>query len=61
MRSSASRATQAHFFGAATPGFNDGFRARTGDVLLIEPDVFGLPLRHRLGRAKASKPRVETL
>jgi len=50
-----------HFFGAATLSFSDGFRAEKGDVFEIESEVFGLPLRNRLWRARAPKAKLRAL
>ena len=50
-----------HFFGTATLSFSDGVRAQRGDVFEIQSELFGLPLRNRLGAEKAAKTRVRVL
>ena len=50
-----------HFFGTATLSFSDGFRTEKGDVFEIESEIFGLPLRNRLGRARAARSKVRSL
>ncbi len=50
-----------HYFGTATLSFSDGVQTQKGDVFEIEAESFGLPLRNRLTRARASKVRVAAL
>jgi hypothetical protein len=50
-----------HFFGTATLSFSAGFQTRKGDVFEIESEAFGLPLRNRLGLAKAPVVKMRTL
>jgi len=50
-----------HFFGTATLSFSDGIKTQKGDVFEIEAEPFGLPLRNRLGLAKAEKVKVRGL
>jgi hypothetical protein len=50
-----------HFFGTATLSCADGFKAEKGDVFEIVSEPFGLPLRNRLGSAKAKAVAARTL
>jgi len=50
-----------HFFGTATLSFSDGVKTEKGDVFEIESEPFGLPLRNRLGAARAEKVKVRAL
>ena len=50
-----------HFFGTATLSFSAGFKTQKGDVFEIESEPFGLPLRNRLGLAKAPPVKVRAL
>lgn len=50
-----------HFFGTATLSYADGFKAEKGDVFEIVSEPFGLPLRNRLGSAKAKAPATRAL
>ena len=50
-----------HFFGTATLSFSDGIKTQNGDVFEIQSELFGLPLRNRLGVEKAGRPRVRSL
>jgi len=50
-----------HFFGTATLSFSEGVKTEKGDVFEIQSDIFGLPLRNRLGAEKAPKPKVRAL
>jgi hypothetical protein len=50
-----------HFFGTATLSFSAGFKTEKGDVFEIESEPFGLPLRNRLGAAKAPKAKMRVL
>jgi len=50
-----------HYFGTATLSFSDGVTTQKGDVFEIQAEAFGLPLRNRLGVAKAEKVKVRTL
>jgi hypothetical protein len=50
-----------HFFGTATLSFSEGIRCEKGDWFEIEAEPFGLPLRNRLGVAKAEKVKVRAL
>ncbi|HTR14026.1 MAG TPA: AraD1 family protein [Roseiarcus sp.] len=50
-----------HFFGTATLSFSEGVRTEKGDVFEIESEIFGLPLRNRLGAEKSARPKVRAL
>ena len=50
-----------HYFGTATLSFSDGVATQKGDVFEIQAEAFGLPLRNRLGVAKAEKVKVRAL
>ena len=50
-----------HFFGTATLSFSDGVQTQRGDVFEIASELFGLPLRNRLGVESASKVKVRVL
>ena len=50
-----------HFFGTATLSFSAGVQTQKGDVFEIESEPFGLPLRNRLGRAKAAQTKMRVL
>jgi hypothetical protein len=50
-----------HFFGTATLSFSDGFQTQKGDVFEIECEAFGLPLRNRLGAARAPAVKMRAL
>jgi hypothetical protein len=51
----------AHFFGAATLSFADGFKAEPGDVFEVEAEGFGLPLRNPLKIAEPTPFKVMAL
>ena len=50
-----------HFFGTATLSFSAGVATRKGDEFEIESELFGLPLRNRLGSEKVPKVSVRAL
>ena len=50
-----------HYFGAAVLSYSQGVRTQTGDVFEIESEVFGLPLRNRLGVAAQPQTNVRIL
>ncbi|HME84370.1 MAG TPA: AraD1 family protein [Roseiarcus sp.] len=50
-----------HFFGTATLSFSANVQTQKGDVLEIESEPFGLPLRNRLRVEKAGGAKVRAL
>ena len=50
-----------HYFGTATLSFSEGVRTQKGDVLEIQSEAFGLPLRNRVAVEKAARVKVRSL